>query len=123
MYVNFNTKILGISNFLLTDKPFFSISVDVPENADFESTVAELDASDEDRDKNGMFTCSIKNMDLETMDTFTARKTPKGCALVLTGYLEWSAVKQYSFSIRATDHAEAGQRMSAVASGKVLSGT
>ncbi|XP_068725251.1 protocadherin-like protein isoform X1 [Montipora capricornis] len=100
------------------DPPKFSqnhFTVNVPENADFESTVAELDASDQDRDKNGMFTCSMENMDLETMDTFTVRKTPKGCALVLMGYLEWSAVNRYSFSIRATDHAEAGQRKSAVA--------
>lgn len=92
----------------------------VPENADFEGTVADLDVSDQDRDKNGMFTCSMENMDLETMDTFTVRKTPKGCALVLTGYLEWSTVNRYSLSVRATDHAEAAQRMSAVASGKDL---
>ena len=109
-----------ISNFFLTPKPGLFISVNVPENADFESTVAELDASDQDRDKNGMFTCSMENMDLETMDTFTVRKTPQGCALVLMGYLEWSAVNRYSFSIRATDHAEAGQRKSAVATGKEL---
>lgn len=90
----------------------------VPENADFEGTVAELHASDQDRDKNGMFRCSMENMDLETMDTFTVRRTPKGCALVLTGYLEWSSVNRYSLSVRATDQAEASQQMSVVASGK-----
>lgn len=92
----------------------------VSENADFEGTVVDFDVSDQDRDKNGMFACSMENMDLETMDTFTVRKTPKGCALVLTGYLEWSSVNRYSLSVRATDYAEAGQQMSGVASGKDL---
>lgn len=85
------------------------------ENTDVEGTVAVLDTSDQDRDKNGKFTCSMENMDLDTMDTFAVRRTPEGCALVLAGYLDWSSVNKYSFSIRATDRAEAAQRKSAIA--------
>ena len=95
--------------------------MNVLENSDFEGTVAVLETSDQDRDKNGKFTCSVEDMDLETMDTFTVRRTPEGCALVLSGYLDWSSANQYSFSIRATDRAKAAQRMSAVASGKGIS--
>lgn len=95
--------------------------MNVLENSDFEGTVAVLETSDQDRDKNGKFTCSMEDMDLETMDTFTVRRTPEGCALVLSGYLDWSSANQYSFSIRATDRAKAAQRMSAVASGKRIS--
>lgn len=90
--------------------------MNVLENTDVEGTVAVLDTSDQDRDKNGKFTCNMENMDLDTMDTFAVRRTPEGCALVLSGYLDWSSANQYSFSIRATDRAEAAQRKSAVAS-------
>ena len=76
------------------------------ENTDVEDTVAVLTTSDQDRDKNGKFTCSMENMDLETMDTFQVRRTPEGCALVLTGYLDWYRANKYSFSVRATDSAE-----------------
>ena len=86
------------------------------EDADVEGTVAVLHTSDQDRDKNGKFTCDMEKMDLDTMDTFTVRRIPEGCALVLLGYLDWASADQYSFSIRATDDAEAGQRKSAVAS-------
>lgn len=88
----------------------------VLEDADVEGTVAVLETSDQDRDKNGKFTCDMENMDLDTMDTFTVRRIPEGCALVLLGYLDWASANQYSFSIRATDDAEAAQRKSAVAS-------
>lgn len=92
--------------------------MNVREDSDFEGTVAVLDTSDQDREKNGKFVCSMENMDPDTMDTFAVRNTPEGCALVLSGYLDWSFANQYSFSIRATDRAEAAQRESAVTSGK-----
>lgn len=85
------------------------------ENTDVEDTVAVLTTSDQDRDKNGKFTCSMENMDLETMDTFQVRRTPEGCALVLTGYLDWYRANTYSFSVRATDSAESAQRKSVTA--------
>ena len=85
------------------------------ENTDVEDTVAVLTTSDQDRDKNGKFTCSMENMDLETMDTFQVRRTPEGCALVLTGYLDWYRANKYSFSVRATDSAESAQRKSVTA--------
>lgn len=90
--------------------------MNVLENTDVEDTVAVLDTSDQDRDKNGKFTCNMENMDLDTMDTFAVRRTPEGCALVLSGYLDWSSANRYSFSIRATDRAEAAHRKSAIAS-------
>lgn len=85
------------------------------ENTDVEGTVAVLSTSDQDRDRNGKFTCSMENMDLETMDTFQVRRTPEGCALVLTGYLDWSDANKYSFTVRATDSAEGVQRKSVTA--------
>ena len=94
--------------------------MNVREDFDVEGTVAKLQTSDQDRDENGKFTCSMEDMDLETMDTFTVRKIPEGCALLLSGYLDWSSVSQYSFSVRATDHADAAQRKSAIASGKEI---
>ena len=101
---------------LTVDFPAVCLPVSVLEDADVEGTVAVLETSDQDRDRNGKFTCNMENMDLDTMDTFTVRRIPEGCALVLLGYLDWFSAKQYSFSIRATDDAEAGQRKSAVAS-------
>ena len=78
--------------------------------------MAVLRTSDQDREKNGKFSCTMEDMDLQTMDTFTVRTTPAGCALVLAGYLDWSDMSEYSLKIRATDHAERGIRKSAVAS-------
>lgn len=89
--------------------------MNVLENTDVEGTVAVLSTSDQDRDRNGKFTCSMENMDLETMDTFQVRRTPEGCALVLTGYLDWSDANKYSFTVRATDSAEGVQRKSVTA--------
>ena len=108
---------LSETSFPLTvDISLIFLLVSVLEDADVEGTVAVLDTSDQDRDKNGKFTCNMEKMDLDTMDTFAVRRIPQGCALVLLGYLDWASADQYSFSIRATDDAEASQRKSAVAS-------
>ena len=97
---------------------FFSIVVSIPEDSDVEGTVTILETSDQDRDKNGKFECSMEDMDLQTMDTFSVRRIPEGCALVLRSFLDWSTANQYSFTVRATDQADAAQRKSAVATGK-----
>ena len=96
----------------------FPIAVSIPEDSDVEGTVTILETSDQDRDKNGKFECSMEDMDLQTMDTFSVRRIPEGCALVLRSFLDWSTANQYSFTVRATDQADAAQRKSAVATGK-----
>ena len=107
------------ANFLSADcGNAFSITVSIPEDSDVEGTVTILETSDQDRDKNGKFECSMEDMDLQTMDTFSVRRIPEGCALVLRSFLDWSTANQYSFTVRATDQADAAQRKSAVATGK-----
>ena len=103
---------------MLTVGTLFSIAVSIPEDSDVEGTVTILETSDQDRDKNGKFECSMEDMDLQTMDTFSVRRIPEGCALVLRSFLDWSTANQYSFTVRATDQADAAQRKSAVATGK-----
>ena len=103
---------------MLTVGTLFPIAVSIPEDSDVEGTVTILETSDQDRDKNGKFECSMEDMDLQTMDTFSVRRIPEGCALVLRSFLDWSTANQYSFTVRATDQADAAQRKSAVATGK-----
>ena len=103
---------------MLTVGTLFPITVSIPEDSDVEGTVTILETSDQDRDKYGKFECSMEDMDLQTMDTFSVRRIPEGCALVLRSFLDWSTANQYSFTVRATDQADAAQRKSAVATGK-----
>ena len=91
------------------------ITVNVKEDEGVENTLLVMNAKDEDRAENGKFTCTMTDMDVDTMNTVTVETTPQSCVVVLRGYLEWSNRAKYKFTVQVTDKARTRERKSSTA--------